>query len=132
MSDNRKIIVVVLGGMVQDVRFPEDCGTAVAIHDYDVGRGDRDLHRDSEGDLFAEALWEPPEIPGSDSLTGVAEIDELSSIEVRKILARVFQWMYWDSDTGQWDLDRDISGADTVQLLCELLPYPPEPSNQLK
>jgi len=128
MNDNRKIIVVVLGGMVQDVKFPEDGGMAVAIHDYDVGRRDRDLHRDSEGDLFSEALWEPAETPEPDSLTGVAEIDELSSIEARKILARVFQWMYWDSDTGQWDLDRDISGADTVQLLCELMPYPPEPA----
>ena len=127
MTDNRNIIVVVLGGVVQDVRFPEDCRTAVSIHDYDVGRGDRDLHRDSEGDLFSEALWEPAETPGPDSLTGVAEIDELSSIEARKILARVFQWMYWNPDTGQWDLDRDISGADTVQLLCELMPYPPEP-----
>jgi len=128
MNDNRKIIVVVLGGMVQDVKFPENRGTAVAIHDYDVGRGDRDLHRDGEGDLFSEALWEPAETPGPDSLTGVTEIDELSSIEARKILARVFQWMYWNPDTGQWDLDRAISGADTVQLLCELLPYPPEPA----
>ena len=128
MSDNRKIIVVVLGGMVQDVKFPEDSRTAVSIHDYDVGRSERGLHRDGEGELFSEALWEPPETPESDSLTGVAEIDELSSIEARKILARVFQWMYWNPNTGRWDLDRDISGADTVQLLCELLPYPPEPA----
>jgi hypothetical protein len=78
--------------------------------------------------LFSEALWEPPETLEPDSPTGVAEIDELSSIEARKILARVFQWMYWNPDTGQWDLDRDISGADTVQLLCELMPYPPEPA----
>ena len=130
MTENSAIIVVVLGGMVQDVRFPEDCGRVVAIHDYDVGRRDRDLHRDSEGDLFSEALWEPAETPGYGSLTGVAEIDELSTVEVRKILARVFRWMYWDSDTGQWDLNRDISGADTVQLLCELMPYPPEPATR--
>jgi len=92
------------------------------------GRRDRHLHRDSEGDLFSEALWEPAETPGPDSLTGVAEIDRLSSIEARKILAQVFQWMYWNPNTGQWDLDRDISGADTVQLLCELMPCPPEPA----
>ena len=128
MTDDRNIIVVVLGGMVQDVRFPEDCGAAVSIHDYDVGRGDPDLRRDSEGDLFSEVNWEPPELPGPDSLTGVAEIDELSSIEARNILARVFQWMYWDSDTGQWDMDRDISGANMVQRLCELMPCPPEPA----
>ena len=128
MTDNRKIIVVVLGGVVQNVKFPEDCGTAVSIHDYDVGRGDRDLHRDSEGDLFSEALCEHPETPGPNSLTGIAEIDRLPDAEIRNILARVFRWMYWDQNAGQWDLDRDISGADTVQLLCELLPYPPEPA----
>ena len=130
MTDNRKIIVVVLGGMVQDVKFPEDSRTAVSIHDYDVGRSERGLHRDSEGDLFSEALWEPAETPEPDSLTGVAEIDELPSIEVRNILAQVVRWMYWDPNTGQWDLERDISGADTVQLLCELLPYPPEPATK--
>ena len=128
MTENSSIIVVVLGGMVQDVRFPDGCRAVVSIHDYDVGRGEPYLHRDSEGDLFAEANWEPPELPGPDSLTGVAEIDELSSIEARNILAQVFQWMYWNPNAGQWDLDKDISGADTVQLLCELLPYPPEPA----
>ena len=128
MDKNSAIIVVVLGGVVQDVRFPEGCSAAVSIHDYDVGRGESDLHRDSEGDLFSEANWKPPELPEPESLTGVGEIDRLPDAEARKILARVFQWMYWDSETGQWDLDRDISGADTVQLLCELMPYPPEPA----
>ena len=132
MTDNRKIIVVVLGGMVQDVQFPEGCRAAVSIHDYDVGRSERGLHRDGEGDLFSLTPWEPSEIPGPDSLTGIAEIDRLPDAEIRNILARVFRWMYWDQNSGQWDLDKDISGADTVQLLCELLPYPPEPSNQLK
>ena len=102
----------------------------MSIHDYDVGRGEPGLRRDSEGDLFSEALWEPAETPEPDSLTGVAEIDELPSIEVRNILAQVVRWMYWDPNTGQWDLERDISGADTVQLLCELLPYPPEPATK--
>ena len=128
MTENSAIIVVVLGGVVQDVKFPEECGTAVAIHDYDVGCNDRDLHRDSDGDLFSEDTWEPAENPKPDSLTCVAGIDELSSVETRNILAQIAQWMYWDPDTGQWDPDRDISGADTVQLLCELLPYPPEPA----
>ena len=130
MTENSAIIVVVLGGMVQDVRFPEGCRTAVAIHDYDVGRGERGLQRDGEGDLFSEANWESPELPGPDSLTCVAGIDELSSVETRNILAQIAQWMYWDPDTGQWDPDRDISGADTVQLLCELLPYPHEPATK--
>ena len=132
MTENSAIIVVVLGGVVQEVRFPEGCRAAVSIHDYDVGRSERGLHRDSEGDLFSEANWEPPETRDTEASTGIAEIDNLPEAEIRKILARVFHWMYWDPNTGQWDLDRNISGADTVQLLCELMPCPPEPSNQLK
>ncbi len=128
MTDNQAITIIVLGGVVQEVRFPEGCCTTVSVHDYDVGRGEPDLHRDSAGDLFSEALWEPPETPEPSSLTSVAEIDGLPEAEARKILARVFQWMYWNPNTGQWDLDRDISGADTVQLLCELMPCPPEPA----
>ena len=59
-------------------------------------------------------------------MTGVAELDGLSADEARYLLARIFRWMYWDPDTAQWNMDMDISGADTVQFLCELLPYPPE------
>jgi len=56
--------------------------------------------------------------------TGVAEIDDMPAHEMRDLLAKVYRWMYCDPNTGQYDVDRDISGADTVQLLCELLPYP--------
>jgi len=57
--------------------------------------------------------------------TGIAEIDDMPAHEIRDLLAKVYCWMYCDPDTGEYDVDRDISGADTVQLLCELLPYPP-------
>ena len=89
MTENSAIIVVVLGGMVQDVRFPEGCRTAVSIHDYDVGRSERGLHRDGEGDLFSEANWEPSEAPEPDSSTGRAEIDRLPDAEVRKSLIQL-------------------------------------------
>ena len=100
----------------------------MAVHDYNVvnGGADRaDLHRDDEGHVFCKAHWNPLETKASDRLTDVAAIDVLSATEVRDILAQIYRWMYWDSKTGRWDQDRDISGADTVQLLCELLPYQP-------
>ena len=98
----------------------------MSVHDHDVDGTDRAvLDRDDEGHALFKARWEPPETQAPDSLTGVAEIDELPAAEVRNILAQVFRWLYWNPNTGRWDLDRDISGADTVQLLCELLPYPP-------
>ena len=126
MAECPTIVVVVRGGVVQDVQFPEGCGMAVCIHDYDVDGTDRAaLDRDDEGDAFCNARWDPPETQAPDWLTGVAEMDELPAAEVRNILAHVFRWMYWNPNTMQWDQDRDISGADTVQLLCELLPYPP-------
>ena len=54
MDKNSEIIVVVLGGLVQEVRFPNGCRTVVSVHDYDVGSGESDLQRDSAGDLFSE------------------------------------------------------------------------------
>jgi hypothetical protein len=30
--------------------------------------------------------------------------------------------MYWREDKQRWDLDKKVSGSDTVQLLCELMP----------
>ena len=156
MAENRTIVVVVRGGVVQDVRFPEGCDTAVAIHDYDVdGTDQADLDRDREGHALAKARWDPPETQAPDEVsdpeqtanrlfrsrdagdlkgpliipafapTGVEVIDELPANEIRHMLATIFRWMYLDPNTGRWDVDRDISGADTVQLLCELLPYPP-------
>lgn len=126
MAENPAVVVLVRGGVVQDVQFPEGCGTVVSVHDYDVdGTDQADLDHDDEGHSFSKARWEPAETRAPDSLTGVAEMDELTVAEVRNILAQVFRWMYWNPNTGQWDLDKDISGADTVQLLCELLPYPP-------
>ena len=155
MAENPPIVVLVRGGVVQDVQFPEGCNTAVSVHDYDVDGTDQvALDRDDEGHAFSQARWDPlgtrvpDDVPGpgqtadqarrapnADGLlppviipafssTGIAEIDEMSAYEMRRLLAEIYRWMYCDPDTGQWDVDRDISGADTVQFLCELLPYP--------
>ena len=156
MAENSTIIVQVRGGVVQDVQFPQGCGTAVSVHDYDIDGSDQaGLDRDDEGHAFCNARWDPPETQapsdasdherttdqacrtrgmGSSQApiiipafapTGIAEIDELPANAIRHMLAKIYHWMYWNPNTMQWDLDRDISGADTVQLLCELLPYPP-------
>jgi hypothetical protein len=65
MGDGEHIIVVVSGGLVQDVRFPAGCGMVVSVHDYDVdGTDDPTLSRDDQGAPYLEALWEPPPQPG--------------------------------------------------------------------
>ena len=66
MGDGERIIVVVSGGLVQDVRFPAGCGMVVSVHDYDVdGAEDARLDRDDQGQPFLEAIWEPgPEKAG--------------------------------------------------------------------
>ena len=61
MAENPTIVVLVSGGVVQEVQFPEGCTTAVAIHDYDVdGINEVVLSRDDEGYAFCKACWEPP------------------------------------------------------------------------
>ena len=137
MTSQNPIIVVVKGGVAQDVRFPTGCGTTVAVHDYDTdGDDEAGLTRDEKGRAFVEALWEPvkstnqtpmratnvqPHVPA-----GIAFLDALTGAEAKSILAQVYRWMYWNEDQECWSPDKDISGADTVQLLCGLLPCPPE------
>jgi len=59
---------------------------------------------------------------------GIPYVDNLTKAQLRNVLAGIYRWIYWDEDEGRWTLDKDVSGADTVQMLCELLPEPPEPS----
>jgi len=53
---------------------------------------------------------------------GIPYVDNLDEAELRSILAGIYRWMYWHEGEGRWDLDKDVSGADTVQMLCELMP----------
>ena len=130
MADRETIIVFVRGGVIQDIQFPEGCRTAVSVHDYDVeGANEADPHRDDHGDSFFRALWEPPDVQAETpedgdtrALAGIPEVDELPEAEARNILAEIFRWMYWDYDGEQWDPEKEIGGADTVQVLCELMP----------
>ena len=55
---------------------------------------------------------------------GIPYVDGLTETELRSILAGIYRWMYWREDEARWDLDKEVSGADTVQMLCELMPGP--------
>jgi hypothetical protein len=52
---------------------------------------------------------------------GIPYVDGLTEAELRGILAGIYRWMYWREDETRWDLDKEVSGADTVQMLCELM-----------
>jgi len=60
---------------------------------------------------------------------GIPYIDGLAEPEVRSILAGIYRWMYWREDEERWDPDKDASGANTVQMLCELMPGPLDPKD---
>ncbi len=143
MTSRNPIIVTVHGGVVQDVQFPAGCTVPVAVHDYDVdGVDDPGLDFDKEGDAYVEALWEPGDAVASANQaedTPVADVeaqpndpaciaflDTITDAEAKSILAGVYRWLYWDFDLKCWSPDKDISGSDTVQFLCELLARPPE------
>ena len=53
--------------------------------------------------------------------TGIPEIDNLTPIQARVILAAIFREMYQEKD-GTWNQDKEIPGADMVSLLCEQMP----------
>ena len=54
----REVIVIVEGGVVQDVDVPE--GVTVRIRDYDVDHlddSDPSIHIDEYGDYYVEGVW---------------------------------------------------------------------------
>jgi hypothetical protein len=65
-------------------------------------------------------------VPGT---VGIPYVDNLAEPELRGILAGIYRWMYWCEDEARWDLDKEVSGADTVQMLCELMPGPLGPED---
>ena len=64
-------------------------------------------------------------VPGA---VGIPYVDGLTEAELRGALAGIYRWMYWREDEERWDPDKEVSGADTVQMLCELMPGPLDPS----
>lgn len=135
MTKDNRIVVTVQGGVIQDIQFPAGYRLPVAVHDYDTdGVDESGLEYDARGDPFVEALWEPdereergPSVPASSDAVDIAtHLSGISDTEAKSLLIEIYRWMYWDEDRGRWYPDKDISGADTVQMLCELLPNPPE------
>ncbi len=143
MTTRKPIVVTVHGGVVQDVQFPVGCKVIMAIRDYDTdGADDPGLDHDERGDAFVEALWKPAKLAGSanqvehasvpaaesqpDVPSGIAFMDCLTNAEAKSILAGIYRWLYWDGDRKCWSPDMELSGADTIQFLCGLLPSPPQ------
>ena len=133
MTSQKPIVVTVHGGVVQDVQFPAGCIVPAAVHDYDVdGADDPGLEFDERGDPFVEAIWEPKvaPVPAAEDQADVpavaAHLGGIRDAEARRILVEVYRWMYWNDDRDCWSPDKEVSGADTIQLLCGLLPNPPE------
>ncbi len=58
--------------------------------------------------------------------TGIPEIDALTDQEARDTLAELFRRLYWNERRRRWDPDKSVGGADTVELLCGLMPEPRE------
>jgi hypothetical protein len=58
-----------------------------------------------------------------DELTGVAEVDTLTPIRARAILANIFNFMFMEED-GTLNRDKEIPGTDMVSFLCEQMPGP--------
>ena len=83
----------------------------------DFGEADRMAGLHFEAEIAEEGTKESEPI-------GVPAVEELPEAEARRILTAIFRWMYWDAETERWDPDKEIGGADTVQVLCELLPGP--------
>jgi len=139
MPKNECIHVAVEGGVIQGIQFPVGCRIPVAVRDYDTdGVEAPDLEFDERGAPFVETLWEPGEqansgagIPVLGNAGDVAgHLSDVADAEARCILVELYRWMYWDDGRDCWSVDKDINGADTVQLLCELLPCPPEVSEE--
>jgi hypothetical protein len=51
----KTVIVIVSGGLVQDVRAPE--GVNVVVRDYDVEGSDSPVLKDEQGEAYIEARW---------------------------------------------------------------------------
>ncbi len=82
-------------------------------------------HGRAPGDAPDVGSLQSPVVIPPFSPTGIREIDDMPAHAIRHLMAKIYRWMYWNPNTMRWDVDQDISGADTVQLLCELLPSPP-------
>jgi hypothetical protein len=78
---------------------------------------------------FSRDLAESHRTRSMPETVGIPYVDGLTEVELRSTLAGIYRWMYWREDEEQWDPDKDVSGSDTVQMLCELVPGPLDPED---
>lgn len=80
MKSAQNIIIIVEGGVVQEVTFPSLNSPAVEVRDYDVQGGNgKHLHVDSDGDPYTSYVWEP--LPTSACSAGVDALDPEEKID---------------------------------------------------
>jgi len=53
--------------------------------------------------------------------TGIPAIDKLYASQAKLILAKIFKFMYQEAD-GSWDMDKEMPGTDTVDMLIQEMP----------
>jgi hypothetical protein len=55
-----EIIIVVEGGVIQDIQFPENCPCTIQVRDYDIEGTDEDvLTEDEDGNEYVESNYSP-------------------------------------------------------------------------
>ena len=57
--DKEEILIIIEGGLVQDVILPEDSNTRIIIRDYDIECVDEEsiLSLDEDGEKCIESVW---------------------------------------------------------------------------
>jgi len=56
--EDKEIIIVVEGGVIQDIQFPENCPYTIKVRDYDVECGGDNMIEDEQGFNCLESIWE--------------------------------------------------------------------------
>ncbi len=55
----QEIIIIVDGGLIQDVKIPKGCNVRVRVRDFDIeGCEEDEVTADSNGDEFIESVYE--------------------------------------------------------------------------
>ncbi len=108
-SVGNRIVVVVEGGMVQNV-LDIPSGYCLEVHDYDVeGSGERDLETDDDGDVFFRGVWQASDSAGT-SLAVSGKLLQLCE-DARSICDEAATWLSGDE---AYDIEVIIDSLETM------------------
>ena len=58
-KNKREIIIILEGGLIQDVKIPKGCDVRVKVMDFDIeGCEEDEITANSDGDEYVESFWE--------------------------------------------------------------------------